>query len=81
MCWALGSGRCVTFAAGFMYLCQALDCNRSFTVIFEMESLSLRVITERAGNKYSNCLCNKYIAFRRQQVHHVAWGIEKQTES
>lgn len=64
MCCTVASGRCdMTFAAGFMSICQALACNSSLAVVFEMESLSLRMITKRVGKKYSNCLCNKYIAF------------------
>lgn len=82
MCCAAGSGKCdMTFAAGFICVCQALACNRSLTVVFEMENLSLRMIFKRVWNKYSNCLCNNYIAFCRQQVHTVACGIEKWPQS
>lgn len=61
--------------------CQALACDSSLTVVFEIESLSLRMIIKRLGNKYSNCLCHEYIAFWRQQVHPLAWGTEKWPES
>lgn len=46
-----------------MCVCQALACTSSLAGVFEIESLSLRMITKRVGNKYSNCLGNKYIAF------------------
>lgn len=57
-CRALGSGKCdVTFAAGFVCVCvcQDLACNSSLTVVFEMGSLSLRLITKKVGDQYSNC--------------------------
>lgn len=60
----VGLGRCdMAFAAGFVSVCQALACDSGLTVVFEMESLSVRMITKRAGSKYCDCLCNKYIAF------------------
>lgn len=60
----VGSGRCDTaFAADFMCVCQAVACNSGLAVVFEIESLSVRMITKRVGSKYCDCLCNKYIAF------------------
>lgn len=60
--------------------CRALAYNSSIAVVFEIESLSLRMIIKRVGDKY-DFSCHEYIAFWRQQVYTVAWGIEKWPES
>lgn len=59
---AVGSGKCdVTFAAGFV--CVKILPVTAASLVFEMESLPLRLVTMKVGDQYSNCLCNKYIAF------------------
>jgi len=46
-----------------MCMCQALACTSSLAVVFEIENLSLKMITKRVGSKYCSSLCKKYIAF------------------
>lgn len=53
-CWFRRYG--VTFVAGFMCMCQALACNSSLTVVFEMNSLSFMMITKRSKEQMQQLL-------------------------